>query len=985
MSEQSKFDMSEADLVMQQLRAQLEADQNAAAENGTADTATAAPEVTEVPKATVAPVLTEEPPAPPAEENPPAAAAEISPEEATEEAVAEETAAEKAPAPAEKPSRRERRAGARKKRHRLPKLPDEQKAPEAPLELAAREEMKRRAEALAKEQAQDLYWRGTKGAAAKTPTVNALPEVEGEGIVQPTATATATATQDPPTPQTAASRRRGIREPAVQPSEEMANLTVEGLLSDIFGSTAGPAGHAWFEPPKAPDTESTEAEPEATAVAQEAESQQPPIAAEGEPTLELGGKRILLPREGELIQASEPTEAPKDAPEGDRQIPLFSAFSVKRQKEGALPKPSIARLSAEQMAFKRSMEESDEEFRLLVDLDYEDELGEAIGFEKILEYHERRLNGRGGNPEEQKTAKRDKRRFEYTAHAHDIGLSKFYAKQRRRHLVNLAVTVLLLLLLVVYEHSPFLLSLFGEAPEGARYPSLYIAGGLLLFLCGAVLLRRNLIDGFMQLVRLAPSDYSFSSVVVIVTLVHHAILFVAPAGSAMSLCLSPAMGNLFLLALSGLFNWYREFCAFRVVSSKQQKYALMSRVSVGNREGNAKLRLFEQEREERVYYVRPVGFVRNYFANTEKKTDHQRSFGAELLLVAALSCAFALFSMAMGGSLGNAWHTAFISFLFTVPVVSVLGTSLPMFCGTCLRLGRRGAIVGEGAVHECGGKTTLVLPDSACFKEMPHEQFELVKNCDATRATVQIRALLEKIGSPLVHTVHVPVAHRLSPDAVTLTDVDELGVAAVIAGERKTPILIGSVAYLQKYGIRVSPKKDGRYEELCRNMLCVAINNRLTALFIAHYRLEDDMLPLAHLLSAEKLGMRIRSKDPGVHDGMLEELFADAELRPTVMKPLAAERDITAERVNATVVAIGSAREAARTFATCRRIRRAVKLGTLWQFASIFFGAALAGTLVFFQRLTALPTFVLALYTFLWCGAHALTSFFMLREREEEK
>lgn len=975
MSEQSKFDMSEADLVMQQLRAQLEADQNAA-ENGTADTAAVAPEMKQNTPNTTAPVLTEERPAPTEEKENAASAAE--------EIAREEAAAEGAPLPAEKPSRRERRAGVRKKRHRLPKLADEQKAPEAPLELAAREQMKRRAEALAKEQEQDLYWRGTAGAAAaKAPKANAVPKAEVDSIKQNEVKVTSP--QEPPIEQTAASRRRGIRGAAVQQSEEMASLTVEGLLNDIFGSAAGPAGHAWFESAKETKKKSAEAQPDNVTGAEEAESQEQPVTEEGEPTLELGGKRIVLPREGELIRSPDKTDTPQQEPADEVQPPLFSAFSVKRQKEGARPKPSIARLSAEQMALKRSMEESDEEFKLLVDLDYEDELGEAIGFEKILEYHERRLNGRGSNPEEHRPARREKRRFEYTAHAHDIGLSKFYAKQRRRHLVNLAVTVLLLLLLVVYEHSAFLLSLFGEAPEGARYPSLYIACGLLLFLCGAVLLRRNLIDGFMQLVRLAPSDYSFSSVVVIVTLIHHAILFIAPAGSAMSLCLSPAMGNLFLLALSGLFNWYREFSAFRVVSSKQQKYALMSRVSVGNREGNAKLRLFEQEREERVYYVRPVGFVRNYFANTEKKTDHQRSFGAELLLVAALSCSFALFSMAMGGSLGNAWHTAFISFLFTVPVVSVLGTSLPMFCGTCLRLGRRGAIVGEGTVHECDGKTTLVLPDSACFKEMPHEQFELVKNCDAMRATVQIRALLEKIGSPLLHTVHVPPEHRLSPDAVTLTDVDEPGVAAVIAGERKTPILIGSVAYLQKYGIRVSPKKDGRYEELCRNMLCVAINNRLTALFIAHYRLEDEMLPLARLLDAEKLGMRIRSKDPGVHDGMLEELFADVELQPTVMKPLAAERDITAERVNATVVAIGSAREAARTFATCRRIRRAVKLGTLWQFVSIFFGATLAGALVFFNRLTVLPTFVLALYTFLWCGAHALTSYFMLREREEEK
>ena len=509
--------------------------------------------------------------------------------------------------------------------------------------------------------------------------------------------------------------------------------------------------------------------------------------------------------------------------------------------------------------------------------------------------------------------------------------------------------------------------------------------GLVIFLCGAALLRRNLIGGLIQLLRLSPSDDSLCSVSVVATLAYHMVLLFAPAESKLSLFLSPAMGSLCLLALSGLFNWYRGFSAFRVISSKQQKYALMSRVSVGNREGKAKLRLFEKEQNERVWYVRPIGFVRNYFANTEKKTDHQRALGAALLFVMAISCAFSLYTLVVEGDLSLTLHTAFVTYLLTAPVISVLATSLPMFCATCLRLGRRGAIVGESAVYECGGNTTLVMPDSDCFKPMPHEQFELVKNCDAERATVLIRALLEKIGSPLCDTVQVPREQRISPDAVTLTDIDEFGVAAVASGERKTPILFGSVAYLQKYGIRVSPKKDGRYEEICRNMLCVAINNRLTALFVAHYRPEDDMQTLVDMLEMENLNLKIRSKDPGIHDPLLRDLFADAQTPPHVMKPLVAESDITADRVDATVVALGSSREAAKALATCRRIRRAVKIGGLWQFASVLLGAMLCGACVLFGLVAALPAFAVTLYTFLFSGAHALTSYFILRDREENE
>ena len=978
MTDFEKYDSAEADRVMELLRAQLAADEVGEAPKNEPVVEKTLPEVTEnkLPEeknndkteSEASPISTAEPE--PAKEQ--SAADEEGKESVTE-------SADESGAPQVAPTQKSR---ARKKRRRVPKLEDVEKQVEAPLDDTAREAARQRAKDLAREQESDLFWRRTAAQRAgaipdATPTVDDAPKQP----VEPTDVKAAPEESFEPT---IVSRRRGIRdanEAADQKQKELlAGVTVEGLLNDIFGGIAGPGGRNWMDDPKimsAKDDEESvsgpvEAEPTVDPVQESEPVKELPAVDENAPKLELGGYRILLPDEKDAAQ--------KEKGEGTK---LFSAFSVKRQREGALPRPSLVRPSAEQIAFKHKMEESEEDFQLLIDLDYENELGEAIGFEKILDYHERQINGRGMSRRSGKRSRRDRQKREYTTHGQDIALSKLYAKQRRRHVLRLALTCLLMLVLFVYERSAAVLALFGEAPEGARYPTLYVVVGLALFLCGIALLWRNLASGLVGLFRLAPTDDSVCSVGVLATLAYHVVLLLSSAESILSLYLSPAMGSLCLLALCDLFNWYREFSAFRVVSSKRQKYALVPRVSVGNREGNAQLRLFQNEQNERVLYARPVGFVRNYFANTEKKTDHQNAFGAGLLLVTALSCATALFVFAMGRDLGLAFHSAFVAFLLSTPVISVLGTSLPMFCATCLRLGKSAAIVGEGAVYECTDNTTVVIGDLDCFKEMLHEQFELVKNCDAERATVLIRALLEKIGSPLCDTVHVPKDRRISLDTVTLTDIDEGGVAAVVSGERKTPILFGSVAYLQKYGIRVSPKKDGRYEALCRNMLCVAINNRLTALFIARYRAREDMLALSDELSNEGLGLRIRSKDPGINDEMLAELFVDHGEAPRVMKPLVSESEIATERVDATIVALGSSREAARTLAVCRRIRRAIKLGTMWQFISIFCGALIAGALAFFDHMAALPPYAVALYTFLFSGAHALTSYFTLRNKDE--
>ncbi len=982
MTEREKIDWAETDRIMAQLRAQLEAEEMNESPAASAETGEGGEEGVAAPTATA---LATEVAAREAEVNSTEAGENIP----TAEQEGENTENTPVDAPRGdvpvKPV-----AKTRKKRRRMPKLAAVENEVQAPLDNTAREEKLARAAALAREQESDLFWRQTadtpKQAQAAPKRFDAPPRITDDKKSAAVVTPSPTVTAEEPIERTAASRRKGIREAGKSdektPSDLLAGITVEGLLSDIFGGTAGPGGRAWLTDEGKREKEEAPLEAAAPSAPTPQEEKKPeaptPEAAEDAPTLSLDGYRVLLPEEGGVSREGADENAKKES-----GIKLFSTFSVKRQREGALPKPSIAKPSADQIAFKHKMEESEEDFQLLIDLDYENELGEAIGFEKILDYHERHINGQIRDHRTGKRERRQKHKFEYTTHAQDIGISKFYAKQRRRHLINLTLTCFLMLLLFFYERSAIVLSLFGEAAVGARYPKLYVVVGLLLFLSGAVLLRRNLISGFIGLIRLAPTDYSVCSVGVIATLVYHAFLLAAPAESKLSLYLSPAMGSLCLLALSGLFNWYREFSAFRVISSKKQKYALLPRVSVGNREGNAQLRLFENEQNERVLYARPVGFVRNYFSNTEKRTDHQQAFGAGLLLVTALATALSLFVLVLREDLGLALHTAFVTFLLATPIISVLGTSLPMFCATCLRLGRRAAIVGEGAVYGCGGNTTVVIPDTDCFNPMPHEQFELVKNCDAERATVLIRALLERIGSPLSDTVHVPKERRLTPDAITLTDIDECGVAAVASGERKTPILFGNVAYLQKYGIRVSPKKDGRYETIFRNMLCVAINNRLTALFIARYRPDEEMLTLSDVMEAEGIGIKIRSKDPGVHDEMLRELFTDNSTPPGVMKPLVAESDITSERVDATVVALGSAREAAKTLATCRRIRRAIKFGTLWQFISIFFGALLGGALVLLDLIAVLPPYAVTLYTFLFSGAHALTSYATLRDKED--
>ncbi|MBQ9098018.1 MAG: hypothetical protein IJY50_01145 [Clostridia bacterium] len=796
--------------------------------------------------------------------------------------------------------------------------------------------------------------------------------------------------------------------PAPQPQavartdeEQRAEATVEDLLQDLFG-TAQDSG--WFtgeekkaspapvapapaaEAPVPPKPAPSPAEP---AVSQKEETVPPKKGKQKKQkrdksavetiTRERDGQMALvLPETGKpLVIHSEEEHAQHRERHANRtdeaQIDVFSATPA----ELVGPRDP----ERDRIAFKQSIEASEDEFRMLLDLDYEEELGDAIGFEKIRSYHEEGVNGRA-------VPKRRRRKsgesLEYEVQGQDTSLRKRYTKQKSEHVIGLILSVALTVLLFIYEQSGWMAALLGGPFDGARYPVAYILIGLQFLVIAAFFSRKRLIEGFLRVLRFSPIDYSLCSVVFMATILYHVVLIFMPHEGAPTLYLSPAAMSLALLALADLLDWYRESLAFQVVSSRKQKYALIPRASVGGKQGNAKLRLTEDESAGTVWYLRPVGFVRNYFANTEKRVEHSRSFGSTMLLSLAIGLGLGLYCVASGKGVEAVFQTVFATFLLCVPASSLLVTSLPMFLAACLRLGKKGAIVGETPISSCGDDTTLIIPDAEVFGAMHHERFELVEEDDPLRVSILVRALLEKLQSPLCDSVIIDRDMRISPSEVTLVEIDDAGIAAVV-GEQKTPMLMGSLDYLRAHGVPVKARAGFDPESGGKRLICVAVNGKVSALFLARYRLNDDMRELLHELEREDVDIVVRTKDPGIHNDLFKGLLPERKAPVRVIKPTVREMDLRTDRVDATIVALGSCREAARTFVTCRRVRRAGALGKIFQVLSVLVGALLATLLTILGGSVALSAFTVSLYLLLWCGVHAVTSYFYLREKNDEQ
>lgn len=857
------------------------------------------------------------------------------------------------------------------------KAPERIPEPNANIPLAGRKKRKSRPRPQPFEN-RETAGDGAKNAEKTQETVTAPKPVQAYAPPAPQSTAPAPQSTPPAVQPTPVSDK-----PATEPTaaDAVANMTVESLVKDIFGAAkaASDVPPAPPEPEKKP-TDENEEESEAKEPPASAPATPPPAEKEAEalPKKEESPATATDTSSGQLAFILPKTGHPQgenELPEGDGQD-LFAAFSIDDSGAGRVQPRQTP--PEEHSALKESVESSEEDLKLLLDLDYEEELGNAIGFDRIREYRELGVNGA---PLQLRRGKRkaisDKR--EYESHGQEGAIRKEYIRQKKDHILRFAFTVALLLLIFLYEHPAWLPLIFKGPLDGAAFPRSYILFGLQLLILDAALCYRRLREGIVSFFRFSPIDYSLCSVAFLATALYHIILLFLPFDGVPMLYLSPAAAGLVLMSLSDLFDWYREFNAFRVVSSRRQKYALISRVSVGGKQNSAKERLLENEQDENLLYARPVGFVRNYFANTDRRVEHNRTLGTRLFLVFAVGLACGLYTVASGKN-GTVFQVVLITFFLCLPCISLLVTSLPMFLGTILRLGRGGAIIGEEPVYGCEEQTTLVLPDTEIFEKMDHEQFELVEHCDIQRTLVLVHALLEKIQSPLAASLDVDEELRVPPEKVELLEIENDGVTASV-GKDKTPLMFGSVEYLQSHGIQVQPRKGAENGDL-RKMLLATVDGKISAIFLARYRFAQNVKEFLEDLAEEDVRLMVRTKDPGVRNDLFRALQPDTEDPVQVLKPTAAEMDIRTDRVDATIVALDSCMAAGETFLVCRRIRRAGLFGRRLQGISMLLGAGLAMVLSFFGKLQIFTPTLLTVYIFFWGALDAVASYLYLRDKE---
>ncbi|MBE6630716.1 MAG: hypothetical protein E7624_07715 [Ruminococcaceae bacterium] len=699
------------------------------------------------------------------------------------------------------------------------------------------------------------------------------------------------------------------------------------------------------------------------------------LAARTEPTAPSVTVDATVPAEEETDEQA----APAPTLEEVGAYPAFIRDDLKEEAEQAQ-----LEADAQPLSFKELMSSYPEEFRLLLDMEYEQELGESIGFEKIRAYHEGLINGRK-NPRRARSEKSD----EFERQEQETEIRQRYSRAKRTSILRLAASLAFFVLLLFYENTELMRELFGGILDISQYPAPYVLIGLQLLLLDAALCYRSLREGLAHLFSFSPVDQSPYALILILTFLYHIVLIFLADQQTLTLFFTPAALSLALLSTSELLNLYRETLAFDVVAVHRQKYAVLPRISVGGTQGSARAALAQGKREGKMLYLHPVGFVRNYVANTKKHEGKYQNLGAHFLLIMGLGAALALLGFAGGAEAMTAITVFFTAVVVCAPAISSLLTALPLFFAACFSLRGSGAIIGEMPLVEYNKNDILVFPDHDLFVAMEQRRFRLMGLCDAHRVSVLARALLERVKSPLAASISVDSESRLPPAALKLLHIDKDGVSAQTEDGDGT-VAIGTADYLLKRGTafpQSEEDKDKNKEGTSKadneiSPLYIAVDGRVCAMLSVRYVLAADAEHLLHRVRQAGFRVAVRSQDPCVREEVLCELFPRLAGSILVEKPNVNEMELRTERVDSNVVSLSSAKALARTLVSCRRVQRVGLWGKLLQLVSVVVGGAVATLSVLFSK--PFSSLFLTLWMLLWCVVYAVLSYFSLRRATDD-
>ena len=412
-----------------------------------------------------------------------------------------------------------------------------------------------------------------------------------------------------------------------------------------------------------------------------------------------------------------------------------------------------------------------------------------------------------------------------------------------------------------------------------------------------------------------------------------------------------AVGGIFISRVADMINARRIYdnfsvCAFNYEHNLYAVHAFDNESEIfelgrGLLMGNAEL-----------LYSSNVEFPANFIKNSDDRRESNKFIKLMLLisLVCSLTAGIIVGVVQKGFMIGIAAFAAAVA--LSAPV---FGKFIPSYITYIYnrKLNHEGTMIVSLDAAEKTAAANAVVLDSADIFDRKACTMHGMKEFKTMRIDVVLlyaAAMVIKSGGPLKECFEEVVDGRqdLLPPVRELVYEDKMGISARIYEQK---VLLGNRNMLIHHNIEAPDRKlEEKYARNGRKVIYLACNEKLAALFVVSYSVDEEMKNYMKQLEKSGIQTLVRTNDVNVTEELISERFGIGVNNFKILSSVAGRlfkrrKDAISETLDAEVIHDGKPESMLKAIATSCRMANRSKLGTVLQFILMALGLVL--TVVF--------------------------------------
>ncbi len=631
------------------------------------------------------------------------------------------------------------------------------------------------------------------------------------------------------------------------------------------------------------------------------------------------------------IQIPEPSVEPEEAIRQSEEITeeSFIDCADEEEEEIELPIYSVERqkqLKQSRVATDSAVELGDRDVERLIELGYERETVEQIGFERY-EKIRRRIASKAFNKCDVTGAFVSKGE-EFNSKTQIRKIAEKYTKERRSLVIRLVASAFVALLMLIFNEP----ALFGvKSFWGISYeskPWVCSLVGLQLMIIVILISYKFMYNCIVKLLRLEPDKYSPIVLSILAICVYDVVISFSDSNT-----IAPQynfMGAMLLIyALIGDFIRYRrEILAFRIAASGKEKHSLLRvRAKKEKYKSNGKVqRIINDSKDERIYKVKkmilPFGFFKR--VNSDSTNHSQMNFVLALTLL--LSSIMLALSLILGGSVQKGMSAFMLTTLACMPISTLIYRLYPFF-SVSEKIGKYGCtILGEGDVEEYSGRKTLIFDDKGLFFGRANTEILFKSSGDITTYIKYSKYVFDAIGGTLANIIEDPTDSVDAAPEIEFTEISETGVVAIMGGDMS--VVVGDTYYLKQHGILIPRDCEEKTISQKResSIIYLAFDGKVKLGYELEYKTTKPFELLLRRLEANNTAVAIYTKDPNINLPFLNRSRSENAVHIDVIKENSLMSGDEPENIDCGLIAVGSEGKITIPIIACEQLRK------LWAF-----------------------------------------------------